>query len=239
MPARIPQVGSTYYFRRSVPPRLRPYFLTANGKPRTEFMVSLEVKNLAEAKDLWLVEAIKVAALFREAEAKLKQGIKPDHANAAPKLSGPWNTFPALEDQLRVEEDGRQSAQDELAEELELEADPVKRRVADAVRASLEPQPDSLSPQHKLARRWVPWLCAYTGARVNEMTQLRGQDVQQIEGIWTIPSRQRIIFGRQIFGFDRRLSQPSKFTEGHKGSFMFLEGSRLMGPSSIMTLEGA
>jgi integrase len=27
------------------------------------------------------------------------------------------------------------------------------------------------------ARRWVPWLCAYTGARVGEMTQLRACDV--------------------------------------------------------------
>jgi integrase len=27
------------------------------------------------------------------------------------------------------------------------------------------------------ARRWVPWLCAYTGARVGEITQLRGIDV--------------------------------------------------------------
>jgi integrase len=29
------------------------------------------------------------------------------------------------------------------------------------------------------ARRWIPWLCAYTGARVGEMTQLRACDVEQ------------------------------------------------------------
>jgi integrase len=28
-------------------------------------------------------------------------------------------------------------------------------------------------------RRWVPWLCAYSGARAGEMTQLRGVDVQR------------------------------------------------------------
>jgi integrase len=28
------------------------------------------------------------------------------------------------------------------------------------------------------ARRWVPWLCAYTGARVGELTQLRVQDIE-------------------------------------------------------------
>jgi integrase len=33
------------------------------------------------------------------------------------------------------------------------------------------------------ARRWVPWLCAYTGARVGEITQLRAADVVQEEGV--------------------------------------------------------
>jgi integrase len=33
------------------------------------------------------------------------------------------------------------------------------------------------------ARRWVPWLCAYTGARVGEMTQLRGSDLIERDGI--------------------------------------------------------
>jgi integrase len=32
------------------------------------------------------------------------------------------------------------------------------------------------------ARRWVPWLCAYTGARVGEMTQMRGRDVIKRDG---------------------------------------------------------
>ena len=32
------------------------------------------------------------------------------------------------------------------------------------------------------ARRWVPWLCAYTGARVGEITQMRGSDVIQRDG---------------------------------------------------------
>ena len=33
------------------------------------------------------------------------------------------------------------------------------------------------------AQRWVPWLCAYTGARSGEITQLRGQDVIVREGV--------------------------------------------------------
>jgi integrase len=29
------------------------------------------------------------------------------------------------------------------------------------------------------AKRWVPWLCAYSGARSGEITQLRGSDIEQ------------------------------------------------------------
>lgn len=36
------------------------------------------------------------------------------------------------------------------------------------------------------ARRWVPWLCSYSGARAGEITQLRGQDIQQVEGTWAM-----------------------------------------------------
>jgi len=36
------------------------------------------------------------------------------------------------------------------------------------------------------ARRWVPWLSAYTGARVGEITQLRKQDVIKRDGIHAI-----------------------------------------------------
>jgi integrase len=33
------------------------------------------------------------------------------------------------------------------------------------------------------AKRWVPWLCAYSGARAGEITQLRGSDVVEQSGI--------------------------------------------------------
>ncbi|PTS83278.1 hypothetical protein DBR17_08545 [Sphingomonas sp. HMWF008] len=52
--------------------------------------------------------------------------------------------------------------------------------------ATLLPPPPRLSAKRALAHRWVPWLCAYTGARVNEITQLRGKDVALVDGIWTI-----------------------------------------------------
>jgi integrase len=33
------------------------------------------------------------------------------------------------------------------------------------------------------AKRWCPWLMAYSGARVNEITQLRKQDIETLEGV--------------------------------------------------------
>jgi integrase len=36
------------------------------------------------------------------------------------------------------------------------------------------------------AKRWLPWLCAYSGARAGEIAQLRSQDVVQRDGIWTL-----------------------------------------------------
>ena len=54
------------------------------------------------------------------------------------------------------------------------------------LRGSLLPQSDRLGAEHALARRWVPWLCAYTGARVAEMTQLRAGDIRMEQGVWVV-----------------------------------------------------
>lgn len=54
------------------------------------------------------------------------------------------------------------------------------------LRAALGPHHRRLSQEHASARRWIPWLCAYGGARVNEMTQLRGQDVRRDGDIWIL-----------------------------------------------------
>lgn len=52
--------------------------------------------------------------------------------------------------------------------------------------AALLATPGEISEKEAFARRWVPWLCAYTGARVNEISQLRGEDVGKVDGVWTI-----------------------------------------------------
>ncbi|MDR6755192.1 integrase [Mycoplana sp. BE70] len=40
--------------------------------------------------------------------------------------------------------------------------------------------------QTDLARRWVPWLCAYSGSRVGEMVQLRKEDLRDVDGNWVL-----------------------------------------------------
>ncbi|SFO95498.1 DUF6538 domain-containing protein [Qipengyuania nanhaisediminis] len=51
------------------------------------------------------------------------------------------------------------------------------------LRASLRSPARKLSTERAFAQRWVPWLCAYTGARVNEITQLRAEDFTEIDGV--------------------------------------------------------
>jgi integrase len=52
--------------------------------------------------------------------------------------------------------------------------------------ATLAPQPSGLARHHADARRWVPWLCAYTGSRPGEMTQLRAEDMQKHGDAWVL-----------------------------------------------------
>ncbi|MBG1233730.1 tyrosine-type recombinase/integrase [Aestuariivirga litoralis] len=48
-------------------------------------------------------------------------------------------------------------------------------------------EPAQRESAHRAAsKKWVHWLCAYTGARVGEMVQLRGQDVVQKDGHWIV-----------------------------------------------------
>jgi integrase len=45
------------------------------------------------------------------------------------------------------------------------------------LRATLVDYGGRFSPERAASRRWVPWLCAYSGARVNEVTQLLADDI--------------------------------------------------------------
>lgn len=50
------------------------------------------------------------------------------------------------------------------------------------LKATLASPPAKISVEMAGARRWVPWICAYTGARVNEVTQLKPVDFGVEEG---------------------------------------------------------
>ena len=54
------------------------------------------------------------------------------------------------------------------------------------LKATFAPCTDRTSRKLAHARRWVPWLCAYTGARVGEMTQIRRCDVIVRDGHWCV-----------------------------------------------------
>lgn len=63
----------------------------------------------------------------------------------------------------------------------------TEEEIAAILGATLRPMSPRINPNLRNAYRWVPWLCAYTGARSGEITQLRKQDVQQHRGgFWTI-----------------------------------------------------
>jgi integrase len=55
------------------------------------------------------------------------------------------------------------------------------------LRATLQPPPSRMEPYNAAARRWIPWLCAYTGSRPGEACQLRAEDVAlHPAGFWVI-----------------------------------------------------
>ena len=54
------------------------------------------------------------------------------------------------------------------------------------LKATLEREPGKAWRETAAARRWVPWLAAYTGARVGELAQLRKQDLRQDGPHWLI-----------------------------------------------------
>ncbi|WP_162815928.1 tyrosine-type recombinase/integrase [Microvirga aerophila] len=54
------------------------------------------------------------------------------------------------------------------------------------LQASLGVKDDPKNPTSAFARRWCPWLAAYSGARIQELTGLRVEDVENEGGIWVM-----------------------------------------------------
>lgn len=74
-----------------------------------------------------------------------------------------------------------------------------KEEASTILRATLEPLEGRHGVDWRNARRWCPWLVAYSGARVNEITQLRKEDVVIIDGVHALrltPEAGRIKSGK-------------------------------------------
>lgn len=107
------------------------------------------------------------------------------------------------------------------------------------LRATLTPVPPRTTPEYAAARRWVPWLCAYSGARVNELTQLRAVDISQVESggekIWIMrinPNAGSVKSGeyRDVALHPHLIEQGFlKYVETRKGRHLFYEPSRHRG----------
>lgn len=60
------------------------------------------------------------------------------------------------------------------------------------LRAASQLQPGKELPQTYAAKRWIPWLLAFTGARVGEIAQMRRQDLRWVavegfpNGVWVL-----------------------------------------------------
>lgn len=64
----------------------------------------------------------------------------------------------------------------------------VKSKAAGSRRSYTEAEAKTVlaaaAKEKDAVKRWVPFLCAYSGARVAEICQLRREDIVEIEGIW-------------------------------------------------------
>lgn len=64
----------------------------------------------------------------------------------------------------------------------------VKKKAATSRRGYTEPEAKivlkAAAAEKDAVKRWVPWLCAYSGARVAEICQLRREDIVEIDRIW-------------------------------------------------------
>nr|AWL92643.1 recombinase XerD [Bradyrhizobium ottawaense] len=89
--------------------------------------------------------------------------------------------------------------------------------------------PGREAPKLAAAKRWVPWLCAFTGARVGEMIQLRKEDVRREGKLWVLhvtpeagpvktDEARDVVLHRQVIqeGF-------LEFFEKSKGGYLFID----------------
>lgn len=124
----------------------------------------------------------------RWADTRSKAGIAASTINkvdmAALRAVFEWGTDRDLLDAnplargVRIEARGKPKVREKFFDDAEVSA---------ILGAALSVKPTKREdPKTTAAKRWVPWLCAYSGARVVEMIQLRKQDIRHEAGSWVI-----------------------------------------------------
>jgi len=58
--------------------------------------------------------------------------------------------------------------------------------VAAILKAARAARPNPRYPRAAASRRWTSWICAYTGARIQEVCWLKREDIRIKDGIWVI-----------------------------------------------------
>ncbi|WP_247389256.1 MULTISPECIES: tyrosine-type recombinase/integrase [unclassified Bradyrhizobium] len=89
--------------------------------------------------------------------------------------------------------------------------------------------PGREAPKLAAAKRWVPWLCGFTGARVGEMIQIRKEDLRREDKLWVLhvtpeagpvktDEARDVVLHRQVIegGF-------LEFFEKSKGGYLFID----------------
>jgi integrase len=93
-------------------------------------------------------------------------------------------TFQFEVDQGRLTQNPAKEVKVRVRKALEQRDKGFDGKEAETILSATLRKPSSLiSTEMAAARRWVPWICAYTGARVNEITPLTGRDFIVRDGI--------------------------------------------------------
>jgi integrase len=138
---------------------------TADGYEWADHLIQKKYAHKS-IKDVWLA-ALSATAGFMVERRKLDQnpflrlkvrGDKSEDERAKPKAKSPPPTEPPRKG-FTLEEAGL------------------------ILTATLATPSDLISVEMRAARRWLPWICAYSGARVNELTSLHPDDIPPGKGV--------------------------------------------------------
>lgn len=145
----------------------------ADGKPKV-------AAHPNSVKNVWIASLSAVAGFMME-----KRKLRTE------------NPFKAIRVRERFDEEDEKKAADIAAATVTMQPRQKGYSHPEAVRileATFLTASHLTSIETRAARRWLPWLCAYSGARVNELTSLYPADVSQdpVSGVWCMVIKPRL-----------------------------------------------